>query len=124
MLSLVISSEKKDSSMHTKIQWNMSQNCEQTGEDVVSADGGAAPYSDSGLKRKNRSKSGFFLFQMTSTSSGCLFGDFIGLAFAIGYKHIATAPHGLQIAGVAIVFFNQFSQARKLHIQAAIEGLV
>ena len=35
MLSLVISSEKKDSSMHTKIQWNMSQNCEQAGEAFV-----------------------------------------------------------------------------------------
>ncbi len=76
------------------------------------------------IPQKNRSKSGFFLFQIIRTSSGCLFGDFIGLAFAIGYKHIATAPHGLQIAGVAIVFFNQFSQARKLYIQAAIEGLV
>ena len=69
MLGLVISSVKKDSAMHKKKQWNMSQNCEQTGEDVVSADGGAAPYSDRGLKRKNRSKSGFYVWSVIEDSN-------------------------------------------------------
>ena len=35
MLGRAISSVKKDSSMHKKKQWNMSQNCEQTGEEFV-----------------------------------------------------------------------------------------
>ena len=69
MLGLAISSVKKDSAMHKKKQWNMSQNCEQTGEDVVSADGGAAPYSDRGLKRKNRSKSGFYVWSVIEDNS-------------------------------------------------------
>ena len=51
MLSLVISSEKKDSSMHTKIQWNMSQNCEQAGEAFVLPDGGVNALS--GLQSQN-----------------------------------------------------------------------
>lgn len=61
MLSLVISSEKKDSPMHTKIQWNMSQNCEQAGEAFVLPEGGfrnhALPDGDvnafSGLQSQN-----------------------------------------------------------------------
>ena len=50
MLGLAISSVKKDSSMHKKKQWNMSRNCEQTGEEFVSAECGAAADSEPGHK--------------------------------------------------------------------------
>ena len=52
MLGLVISSVKKDSAMHKKKQWNMSQNCEQTGKEFVWVECGAAPNSELGHKRK------------------------------------------------------------------------
>ncbi len=42
MLGLVISSVKKDSSMHKKKQWNMSRNCEQTGEEFATLGRGQA----------------------------------------------------------------------------------
>src|SRR5574344_2539925 len=42
---------------------------------------------------------------------------------SIGNKHIAHAPHRLDVARVGGILFDQLAQARHLHIQTAVERL-
>ncbi len=46
-----------------------------------------------------------------------------GSRVAVWNEDVTDAPHGLQVARRSGIFFDQFAQARDLHVQAAVERL-
>ena len=69
------------------------------------------------------SSAGWYLLQVACGPVVCLQAGSWGSARSVRYKHVAHAPHGLDVAGAAASTSTSLRRRETLHVQAAVKRL-